>query len=171
MELVNQDSTTIYLHQNIRFLRKRLKLSQEELANRVGLNRGNIASYENGTAEPKICNLLKIANLFSVSILDLTKKDLGDEEALNEASHSYQELSSNELELLQQFARRADELQEVVRSIHTCFHFKARSMGDMQEPREMQMIAMKFEELYDASQDLMQNHRALIDFIKCRFNK
>ena len=130
MDVVKQNTSTIFLQQNIRLLRKRLKLSQEELANRVGLNRGNIASYENGTAEPKICNLLKIANLFGISIIDITQKDLSRKNALAEANSTYQSLSSNELELMEQFLRRAEELEKVFQSIHTCFLFKAKSMDE-----------------------------------------
>ncbi|MCB9297469.1 MAG: helix-turn-helix transcriptional regulator [Phaeodactylibacter sp.] len=153
-------------------MRKRLKLSQEELANRVGLNRGNIASYENGTAEPKICNLLKIANLFGISIIDITQKDLSRKNALAEANSTYQSLSSNELELMEQFLRRAEELEKVFQSIHTCFLFKAKSMDeDIKDSKEMQMVAMKFEELFDTCQELMHNHRALIDFVNCRFGQ
>ncbi len=170
MDVVKQDTSIIFLQQNLRLLRKQLKLSQEELANRVGLNRGNIASYENGSAEPKICNLLKIANLFGISIIDITQKDLSDEKVLAEASSTYKNLSSNEVELMQQFLRRADELEKVFQSIHTCFLFKAKSMDeDIKDSKEMRMVAMKFEELFDTCQDLMHNHRALIDFVKCRF--
>ena len=172
MNLVKQDTSTIFLQQNIRLLRKRLKLSQEEMANRVGLNRGNIASYENGTAEPKICNLLKIANLFGISIIDITQKDLSDKKLLAEASNSYQNLSSNELELMDQFLRRSEELEKVFQSIHTCFLFKAKCMDEeMKDSKEMQMVAMKFEELFDTCQELMHNHRSLIDFVTCRFRQ
>jgi transcriptional regulator with XRE-family HTH domain len=76
METVNGNLNSNFLPQNLRNLRKRMNLSQEQFAKRIGLNRGNIASYEKGTAEPKICNLLKMANLFGVSILDLTARDL-----------------------------------------------------------------------------------------------
>jgi len=162
------DHQPIFLHQNIRFLRKQLKLSQEELGNRVGLNRGNIASYENGSAEPKICNLLKISNLFGVSIVDLTQKDLRNEDLLEEANEKFQKLNANELELMTQFAKRASELENVVNSIHTCFQFKVSSMGDTAPSKEMAMISMKFEELFDASNEIIDNHKALIDFINCR---
>ena len=78
MDKVNEDYNLpqIYLANNIRNLRKRNSWSQEELAGKVGLNRGNIASYEKGTAEPKICNLVKIARCFGVSILELTGFDM-----------------------------------------------------------------------------------------------
>jgi transcriptional regulator with XRE-family HTH domain len=169
MTIGPQEHPPIFLHQNIRFLRKQLKLSQEELGNRVGLNRGNIASYENGSAEPKICNLLKISNLFGVSIIDLTQKDLRNDDLLEKANEKFQQLNANELELMEQFAKRADELANVLNSIHTCFQFKLQSMDDTPLSKEMTMISMKFEELFDASNEVMENHRALIDFINCRF--
>ncbi len=171
MDLSHQYPSPIYLQQNLRLLRKRLKMSQEELASRVGLNRGNIASYENGTAEPKICNLLKLSNLFQVSIIDLTQKDLGDERAASEANEAFQQFSASDLELLQQYVHRAEELKEVVRSIYTCFHFRARSIEDLHANKELHMAAIKFEELFEASQELLHNHQALIDFIKCHCHK
>ncbi|MCB0571455.1 MAG: helix-turn-helix transcriptional regulator [Phaeodactylibacter sp.] len=171
MDLSQQYPTPIYLQQNLRLLRKRLKMSQEELATRVGLNRGNIASYENGTAEPKICNLLKLSNLFQVSIIDLTQKDLGNGHVLNEASEAFQQFSASDLELLQQYIHRAEDLREVVRSIHTCFHFRARTIEDLHANRELHIAVLKFEELYEAAQELLHNHQALLDFIKCHCHK
>lgn len=171
MNLSQEYPSTIHLQQNLRLLRKRLKMSQEELANRVGLNRGNIASYENGTAEPKICNLLKLSSLFEVSIIDLTQKDLRNANSLNEANEAFQQFSTSDLELLQQHIHRSEELQEVVRSIHTCFHFRARSIEDLHANKELHMAVMKFEELFEATQELLHNHQALLDFIKCHCHK
>ena len=65
-----------FLALNLRLLRKKFQWSQEEFANRVGLNRGNIASYENGSTEPKIYSLLKMSELFQVSIKELVFEDL-----------------------------------------------------------------------------------------------
>jgi len=172
MSLVKTEDQTIHLHRNIRFLRKQLKLSQEELGNRIGLNRGNIASYENGSAEPKICNLLKLSNLFGVSILDLTKKDLSDVAQRKKANRDYDGISSDETELMEQFLRRAEELQKVIQSIHTCFDYKSQSVDpETKETKAYQIACMKFEELFDASEELINNHHALIDFVRCRLKK
>ena len=57
-----------FLASNLRLLRKKFQWSQEEFASRVGLNRGNIASYENGSTEPKVQSLLKMSELFQLSI-------------------------------------------------------------------------------------------------------
>lgn len=64
------------LPQNIRFLRKRLNLSQTAFAESVDMNRGNIASYEKGSAEPNTTKLLRIARFFGVSLHDLLENDL-----------------------------------------------------------------------------------------------
>ncbi len=164
MELGNEQSAT-FLHINLRAMRKKMQLSQEELATRVGLNRGNIASYEKGTAEPKICNLLRLSKFFKVSVLDLTQKNLSDAQSISIASDTYGRISSNEQELILQFIRRSEELEAVIQSLHTCSHFKARTIGEL--PKDMQILMYNFEQLYDASQNLMRNHKALLDLIGC----
>ena len=163
---ISHQIITTYLHQNIRCLRRKLSLSQEELATRVGLNRGNIASYEKGTAEPKICNLLKLSNLFGISIIDLTQKDLSNEETLALATNNYQKVSQVERELILKFTSRAEELNQVFQSIHTCQQYKMKSFPEL--PKDIQVMMVNFEQLYDAAQSLMRNHTALLEFIKCR---
>lgn len=51
-------------------------LSQNKLAIELGLTRSMIASYEQGVAEPSLCNLVKIAKYFEVKTdtLLLTRK-------------------------------------------------------------------------------------------------
>lgn len=48
-------------------LRKNLKLSQYELADRLGFSRGKLANYEQGTRQPDFDTLEKIADFFDVS--------------------------------------------------------------------------------------------------------
>ena len=48
-------------------LRKAAKLSQYELANRLGFSRGKLANYEQGTREPDFETLKMLANFFNVS--------------------------------------------------------------------------------------------------------
>lgn len=165
MEIGNEQSG-IFLHVNLRAMRKKLQLSQEELASRVGLNRGNIASYEKGTAEPKICNLLRLSKFFKISVLDLTQKDLSNGDTIEIAADNYERISTAEQELIKQFMKRTEELEAVIQSLHTCSHFKARTIGEL--PKDVQILMINFEQLYDASQNLMRNHKALLDFIRCK---
>ncbi|MFJ7982329.1 helix-turn-helix domain-containing protein [Lysinibacillus xylanilyticus] len=48
-------------------LRKKSKLTQSELADKIGLSRAQVANYELGTREPDLNTLIKIADYFSVT--------------------------------------------------------------------------------------------------------
>jgi transcriptional regulator with XRE-family HTH domain len=64
-----------YIARNLRFLRNRRNLSQEALATQIGLNRGNIATYEKGSAEPNASRMLLICRFFEVPLADFIEKD------------------------------------------------------------------------------------------------
>lgn len=60
---------------NIKYLRHQAQLTQESLAQSIGLNRGNIASYEKGAAKPSIENLQQLSQFFQVDLVDFIEKD------------------------------------------------------------------------------------------------
>ncbi len=62
--------------ENLKFLRKNKKVSQEELASDLGLTRSSYSGYENGVAEPNLQNLLKFSEYYGLPIDVLIKKDL-----------------------------------------------------------------------------------------------
>jgi transcriptional regulator with XRE-family HTH domain len=157
-------SAQTYLHRNIRFLRKAMGWSQEELAARVGLNRGNIASYENGTAEPKIGNLLKMSLLFGTSIHDLAHKDLEQEPIPGNTSLPPPLPLAFDPGALPGYASRAQELQDVMNGLRTCCKFKLKNIEEA-SVNDLQIVAMHFEELFNAAQSLMQEHLALLQLL------
>lgn len=53
---------------NLKSLRKNLGLTQNDLAQKLGMTRAKLGSYEEGRAEPSLALLEKIANFFAVSI-------------------------------------------------------------------------------------------------------
>lgn len=61
---------------NLKLLRKRKKLSQEELSTALGLTRSSYSGYENGVAEPNLENLMKFSDYFNISLDKLIKLDL-----------------------------------------------------------------------------------------------
>jgi len=63
---------------NIKHLRKLQGLTQGEFADKIGINRPAVGSYEEGRAEPKITTLQKIALLFNVSLDALISEDLSE---------------------------------------------------------------------------------------------
>ncbi|MEM9886126.1 MAG: helix-turn-helix transcriptional regulator [Bacteroidota bacterium] len=160
------DNPPIYLPQNIRFLRKNSRLSQEELATRVGLNRGNIASYEKGIAEPKLCNLLKIANLFKISLKDLTGRDLStaNKKRLTKHNDSNGHLAHLEEEKLGKYLEKAEELQMVASSLYNCHCFKLKNIEI--KDKNTQALVSNFEQLYEVTHNLLHSHQELLKLVK-----
>lgn len=64
---------------NIKFLRRMKGLTQSDLANKLGINRPKIGSYEEGRAEPKLSTLQRISHFYKVNIDDLLELDLSKE--------------------------------------------------------------------------------------------
>ncbi|PKP02251.1 MAG: DNA-binding protein [Bacteroidetes bacterium HGW-Bacteroidetes-6] len=64
-----------FLPSNIRFLRKRKSLTQEELALAVSMNRSTLSGYENQVAEPGIDEIIRLSSFFHVSIDTLLTSD------------------------------------------------------------------------------------------------
>lgn len=68
---------------NIKKIRNVKGLSQQAFADLFQLTRGNISSYEELRAEPKIEVLIKIANYFGIPLTDFVEKDLSVNELLH----------------------------------------------------------------------------------------
>lgn len=64
---------------NLKYLRKQKGWTQEGFANEIGVKRSLIGAYEEGRADPRISTLLKMANVFGLSLDDLISTDLQTE--------------------------------------------------------------------------------------------
>ncbi|MBI1835726.1 MAG: helix-turn-helix transcriptional regulator [Flavobacteriia bacterium] len=73
---------------NLKILRKRLKKSQEDVAQDLKLSRSTYSGYENGVAQPNIDNLVLFSDYFKVSIDELVRKN-------------FENFSENEMERLE----------------------------------------------------------------------
>ena len=56
---------------NIKMLRKQKHLTQKELADMLGYGYTAISNYENGRNEPSIKDLIKISDIFGISVDEL----------------------------------------------------------------------------------------------------
>lgn len=61
---------------NIKYLRKKAGMTQEQMADQIGIKRSLLGAYEEGRADPRLNNLLNISQLFSVSVDVLISKDV-----------------------------------------------------------------------------------------------
>lgn len=74
---------------NIKFLRKRKKKTQEDLALELGIKRPTLSGYENNIASPNIETLISFSNYFNISVDTLIKENISilSESMLYELEH------------------------------------------------------------------------------------
>lgn len=73
------------LANNLRHLRKQNQLTQEQLAQKLGVKRAMIGAYEEGRAEPRLLTLQHFCQFFSVRMDQLVLRDLSTENVTPEA--------------------------------------------------------------------------------------
>lgn len=103
----------------LRTLRKQNLLSQQELADKMGVSKQTISQYERGVREPDFESLEALCDIFNVSSdyilgkVNITMRFLTecDLELLNRPS-----LSSDELSLLEDFRELNDEGKAIARN-------------------------------------------------------
>lgn len=101
----------------LRTLRKQNLLSQQELADKMGVSKQTISQYERGVREPDFESLEALCDIFNVSSdyilgkVNITMRFLteGDLELLNRPS-----LSSDELSLLEEYRELNNEGKAIV---------------------------------------------------------
>lgn len=110
---------------NLRYLRKKYDMSQEDLANKLGYKSfTTIQKWESGVSEPSVSMVKKIAELFGVTMDQITNDDLSDTENHYyldpEAAEIAQEVQQRpELKILFDASRKvsADDLELVINMV------------------------------------------------------
>ncbi|MCG8306278.1 MAG: XRE family transcriptional regulator [Cytophagales bacterium] len=67
---------------NLKYLRKKVSLTQEQMAFQLGIKRSLLGAYEEGRADPRISNLLKFSEIFNLSVDQLIGTDLTKENGI-----------------------------------------------------------------------------------------
>ena len=65
-----------YLNENIKYLRIKKGISQQGLADKIGIDRSTISRIENNEIDTTIDNAIKIADAFNVPLPDLIGREL-----------------------------------------------------------------------------------------------
>lgn len=71
---------------NIKFLRKKAGLSQEELAQKLGVSRQSVAKWENGESLPDILKCSQLALLFDITVDNLINFSFEEQSFRNEST-------------------------------------------------------------------------------------
>jgi len=93
----------VFFGSNIKILRKRRRLSQEHVAEQLGVKRTSLSGYENGSVQPPFEVLIKVSEYFKVSIDKLVKYDFATvpESQLSQLEKGYDiDLKGNKLRIL-----------------------------------------------------------------------
>ena len=63
------------LAKNIKFYRRALNLTQDELAKKLGGKKSLVSNYENGHSTPDIYVIIKLADIFDVTLDELVGRN------------------------------------------------------------------------------------------------
>lgn len=150
-----------FVSTNLKHLRKKHKLSQCDLADRIGLKRGNIASYEKSIAEPKISNIVKLATFFQVSLTDFIGKDMSDEsEYVSVEIPQERILVDDELSKIK---AQCAQFEGMINGMH-CYH--SYTMKKIENPSDdIKALSSEVERLLGIAGALMESHKYLIQVI------
>lgn len=72
---VNKVIFMIKLSENLRILRKRNNMTQQQLSDKLGIGRVNYTRYENGAVRPDYETVIILADFYDVTVDDLLRKD------------------------------------------------------------------------------------------------
>ncbi|MDD2409486.1 MAG: helix-turn-helix transcriptional regulator [Bacilli bacterium] len=76
------------LSSNLKKIRKENNLSQEDLAEKIGVSRQSVSKWESGQAYPEMDKMVQLCNLFNLNIDDLLNQDIGEVNNTKQANNS-----------------------------------------------------------------------------------
>lgn len=116
---MESERETMEFSQKLVQLRRREGLSQEQLADRLGVTRQSVSKWEGGAAMPDVGKLISLSELFGVSV-DYLVKDYLEEPA---REPEMDETQARRLE------EKVDDLTRYVRGTVYAYDSKARILG------------------------------------------
>jgi transcriptional regulator with XRE-family HTH domain len=108
----------IILSKNLQEFRKKLGLTQDQIATFLEVDRSLIAHYENGSREVSYPHLKKLSHLFNVEVEDLLEVDSAKREANFAFAFRSEGLDSTDLKSISEFQRVVRNYLEMSRIQH-----------------------------------------------------
>lgn len=139
-------------------------VSQNSLADFVGLSRNNIASYESGVVEPKAVNFIKICEYFNVPPMDMLSRDFEESplEPLDVDNNDANQVNSYLNDRIEDFVSQTNDMTKVYEGYSAFMNMK-RSLGENIDNPGLQII---FEDLLQLLQTTIHNNWSLINSIE-----
>lgn len=140
----------------IREIRKSLNISQEELANSIGVNRATISKYESGAITPTLEIIFAIAATFGVSVDDLFPELKGLRvDTPEELKKSAQAAIADVQKAAMEAANTLPDIEEMIDSGRLLMHHfeKLNRKGREEATKSVQIIAGNPQYQKGASED------------------
>lgn len=83
--------------ENVKMLRKQAGMSQEQLAEKLGVSRQAVTKWETGAGIPDIENIMAISMLFDISIDDLLSNERGSKKVV-ETEYLYESITEYDID-------------------------------------------------------------------------
>lgn len=88
------------LRKNLEYLRKQKKLSQEELAYKLGVSRQAVSKWESGAAFPETEKMLSLCKIFDCSLDELMNEDIAQLELDKDRKYTFNDLVNEIAEIV-----------------------------------------------------------------------
>ncbi len=122
-----------FFGKNLKFLRKLSAVSQQQLANTLGVKRNNIAAYESGLVEPNSGLFLKICTHFDIAPSAMLSKLLM-EESLDSVDSAFPQMSTDKLTFLKSqiepFVQQTNEMTKIYEGYTALVELKSTKVTD-----------------------------------------
>lgn len=102
---------TIFLGNNIQYLRRKYNIDQDKLAQDLKIPRSTLSCWENGLRTPKIETIEKIANYFNVGMNIITKdfslvEVNADSNLVNKLENNINKISNDDKKAIEDILRK-----------------------------------------------------------------
>ena len=77
------------LSDNLKRIRKENNLSQEQLADKLGVSRQSVSKWESGQAYPEMDKVLQLCQLFNLNIDELLNQNIKDVNNKKQAKNTF----------------------------------------------------------------------------------
>ncbi len=72
------------LYENLKTYRKSFKMTQQDVANYLQIQRSTYSRYEEGTNRPNFCTLISLADLYKIRLDELVGRPYSNDQQLEE---------------------------------------------------------------------------------------
>ena len=154
------------LSNNLRFLRKKMGLSQTGLAEALGIRRSNIAAYESKNVEPRLKVLIDISDFFNQDLRTLIATYLNDDnwEQYQNTKQPKRAISALNLDAhpeIKEFKEKSVKISKVLEGFKAFYKFKKEKLKK-EGGHEVEGLMHDIENFISLMEHLLQYNDSII---------